>query len=844
MVDFLKWYLLITILGWLTFPIAFRFFPNLKDRGFAFSRVLGLLLWGYAFWLFGSFQILQNNLAGQTVALLIVCGFSLYFAIRNWTSIKVWVRQNIATILIVEGVFLALFAGWALVRAANPVVAGTEKPMELAFINAILRSPSFPPNDPWLSGYAISYYYFGYVIIAMLARITGVATGVAFNLAAASWFALAGLGAYGLVHNLLSAWSPAPRGKTVANYFWSLLGPFYLLIVSNAEGVFEYLHARGIFWTQSADGSFQSNFWRWLDIQELTNPPSLPLSWNPQRVGGILWWRASRVLSDYDLAGNWKEIIDEFPFFSFILADLHPHVLTIPFVLLILAIGFNFFLSRWAAEPRGFSWREWLKKPEFWLLALAAGSLAFFNTWDFPIYVALVSFIFLLMKVKKTGWRKEIWLDFLGFGLLIGLVGIILFLPFYTGFKSQAGGIIPSLEYFTRGVHFWVMFAPLLMPILAFLLWLFLQPSNRYHWKKAAGVSAIVLFGLWFVSYFLGGLMGVVPALGNLFGGAFGEKLSFLGYQFSNLHGSASLGSILGESLKMRFLEPGTWLTLYGMLFLLSSLFLVMGEREKRDTGKEQNPVDKEVVQFTLLLVLTGTALTLVPEFFYLIDQFGWRMNTIFKFYFEAWIVWSLAAAFGSILLWKSIRSRAGRWIFGLAWFLSIAAGLAYPSFALPDTTSNFRPNRLTLDGLEFFKVSRSGEAAAIDWLKTAPYGTIVEAVGGSYSEFNRVSGQTGFPTVLGWPGHESQWRGGGLEMGTREGDVQTLYRTMSWDEAREILQRYLIKYIFIGSLERSTLRVAEEKFAANLPIVFQNETVTIYAVPNSILNENTIPGS
>ncbi len=119
-----------------------------------------------------------------------------------------------------------------------------------------------------------------------------------------------------------------------------------------------------------------------------------------------------------------------------------------------------------------------------------------------------------------------------------------------------------------------------------------------------------------------------------------------------------------------------------------------------------------------------------------------------------------------------------------------------------------------------------------------------MEAVGGSYSEFNRVSGQTGFPTVLGWPGHESQWRGGGLEMGTREGDVQTLYRTMNWDEAREILQRYRIKYIFIGSLERSSLRVAEEKFAANLPIVFQNETVTIYAVPDSILNENTIPGS
>ncbi len=410
MLDFLKWYMVITMLGWLTFPIAFRFFPNLKDRGFAFSRALGLLIWGYAFWLLGSFQILQNDLAGQVVALVILCGLSVFFANKNWAGIKEWVKGNFSTILVAEVVFLVLFGGWALVRAANPMVAGTEKPMEMAFINAILRSPSFPPNDPWLSGYAISYYYFGYVIVAMLARVSGVASGVAFNLAAASWFALTGLGAYGLIHNLIHKWRPVATGKSTSNYLWSLLGPFYLLIVSNAEGVFEYLHARGIFWSRLTDGTFQSNFWRWLDLQELTNPPALPLSWIPQRAGGILWWRASRVLSDYDLAGNWKEIIDEFPFFSYILADLHPHVLTMPFVLLILALGFNFFLSPWATEIGGFNWKTWLKLPEFWLLALAAGSLAFFNTWDLPIYVALICFAYLILQIKKN-WLAQSGLD-------------------------------------------------------------------------------------------------------------------------------------------------------------------------------------------------------------------------------------------------------------------------------------------------------------------------------------------------------------------------------------------------------------------------------------------------
>jgi uncharacterized membrane protein len=88
----------------------------------------------------------------------------------------------------------------------------------------------------------------------------------------------------------------------------------------------------------------------------------------------------------------------------------------------------------------------------------------------------------------------------------------------------------------------------------------------------------------------------------------------------------------------------------------------------------------------------------------------------------------------------------------------------------------------------------------------------------------------------LGWPGHESQWRGGAMEMGSREADIQLLYRTTSWPEAVSILQKYGIRYIFIGLLEKSSMRVSEEKFVDNLTIVYQNDAVTIYEVPRSIL--------
>ena len=94
----------------------------------------------------------------------------------------------------VEILFFLAFAFLAFVRAGNPEIVGTEKPMELAFINAILRSPTFPPHDPWLSGYAISYYYFGYVMTAMLAKATGTLGSVAFNLMLALVFALSAVG--------------------------------------------------------------------------------------------------------------------------------------------------------------------------------------------------------------------------------------------------------------------------------------------------------------------------------------------------------------------------------------------------------------------------------------------------------------------------------------------------------------------------------------------------------------------------------------------------------------------------------------------------------------------------
>jgi uncharacterized membrane protein len=201
--------------------------------------------------------------------------------------------------------------------------------------------------------------------------------------------------------------------------------------------------------------------------------------------------------------------------------------------------------------------------------------------------------------------------------------------------------------------------------------------------------------------------------------------------------------------------------------------------------------------------------------------------------------MWSHAAAFGTIILLYELRG-AWRWVFVVVFALVLGMAMVYAPLAFVTKTNHplMRVNELTLDASAHLNLSSPDDAAAIAWLQSAPPGTVVEAVGGQYSEFARAGTYSGQPTVLGWPGHEGQWRGGGEEMGSREDDIRLLYQTNSWDEAKAILDKYGIKYVYVGNLERARYnddqgnRVDEDKFKQHLPVVFNQGSVTIYAVP------------
>ncbi len=845
MLDILLWYVLLLAVGWLAFPIAFRLLKDLPDRGFALAKPLGLLLWGFAFWLLASLHVVGNDTGGVLFALLLIAGLSALISRGQWGEMLDWISANRKVILTVEVLFLAAFGLWTYVRSGYPDVTGTEKPMEMAFINAILRSPTFPPRDPWLAGYSISYYYFGYVMIAMLIRMTGTLPGVAFNLASALWFALTAVSAYGIVFNLLARRQGQKAKDGEVRVGGALLGPLFVLLFGNMAGLLEVMHSAGWFWKQDSAGLWQSKFWRWLDIQELVNPPTPPFTGMPERNGGIWWWRASRVLQDYDLAGASKEVIDEFPFFSYLLADLHPHVLAMPFVLLAVGLAMNYFFRADGFQFRGESLPRWLlrwvykeetkigelalfqwaRQAEFWLVVLTMGGLAFLNTWDFPIYVGLYAVVVVLKRMKQDGWSMELFWLLMRIGITLGVLGVAVYLPFYVGFSSQAGGFLPSLAYFTRGVHLWVMFGTLLVPICAYLLWLWYQAGSRKQLRNGLKMAGALIGGLWLFSFMLAGAMLWMPRLApNSPGLQSGANL------LMSLQGGGDGGMILLGALARRLAQPGAWLTLLALVTLIWALILRFCEI--KDAGMEEKNILRSTDGFVLVMLLLGVGLVVFPEFIYLRDQFSTRMNTIFKFYFQTWILWGMAAAYGAVVLFDALK-KSWKVLWTVALVVWVGLGLIYPFFGMKSQTGDFRLKDLSLDGTAYIGNYAPDDLEAISWLRQAPDGVIVEAVGGSYSGYARMATHSGLPNVLGWPGHESQWRGGGTEMGSRETDIETIYQSSRWGDTQILLTRYNVRYVVIGNMERGKYRVYDEKFIQHLVPVFSEGNTVIYEVPD-----------
>ena len=809
------WYVMVQLVTLAVLPLTLRVLRALPDRGFSLAKISGILMVGVIYWIGFSYGLLRNERGGVWVALFAVAATSW---LVGWSDVGAWWRGlrshgRLRAVVATEVIFAVAFVGWAIVRAYDPNVDHTEQPMDLMFMNSIWASATYPPQDAWLAGYSISYYYLGYWLVTTLGRLTNTLPNVAYNLGQAVWYGYLWIGSFGIVANLL-AWrfgrnsETLPTQGTDIQVPWmsvagGILGGAVVAFIGNLQVILEWLYAQGVNIDAIA---------AWVDVHNFPANANQSGQWFISH--DWWWWRSSRVIADTTLVGNYTDVIDEFPMFSYLLGDNHPHVMAMPVVLLVIGLALNLLLM-WVQRDGGnepvarSGWRQWLPLNglDVAVIVIALGSLVFLNTWDFPPYwLLLVAIVFL---VSGGAWQRSVAVGGL---LLLGTV--LLYLPYFLTAQSQAGGIVPNAFNPTHLPQFLIMFGAML-PALGGVILLGWQLA-RPRWLTVGLVGAFVL--------------GVPIALL-----AFTLAMSSTAWgkgQLSRMELPPGVDSYAGMIVERWLSAPWTLLFVGVLLTLLLALMVAVFQKPLRDWAGEADLV------FVILLGAIGIAFVYAPEFVFLRDNFGSRMNTVFKFYYQSWLLMGLATAYLIVVAVSRIRRQFGL-SEGLAFvsLLLVVGSAIFPFAGVYAKTGGFARAVPTLDSTDYVTLGVPDVMAAVDWvrLNTTLDEIILEGKGDSYSpHHNRISMMTGRATLLGWYTHESQWRGnafGAMAQG-REKAIETVYRTGSPEEIANVLNEWGIDYVFVGPSEIEMYGITDfrlDEIGAGMDTVFSRGQTRIF---------------
>jgi YYY domain-containing protein len=786
---FARWYIAVEVLGVLVLPLTTRLFARLPDGGYCSSKILAILLVGFVLWTGTAYGLLRNELGGAVLAVLIVGlasasvgGSALRRALRGRGPLGYGLRRRRWVIVATEALFFVSFAGWALVRAHDPDASHTEQPMDLLFLSAVWNSPTFPPQDPWLAGYAISYYYFGYWLLATVARLAGQPPEIAYNLGQACWFGLLLVGCWGLGFNLAALGRrpglAAARGPTAMGC--GFLAALTVALIGNLQGVLEAIRVgTGLLAAQGA---------------ELIGGAA-------SRVGtGWWWWPTSRVVSDRDLLGRPVEIIDEYPFFSYLLGDNHPHVLAMPIVVLVVTLALT--LSRGRPGRHGFwvTMRGRFPAGDAGLVVvvIAAGGLVFLNPWDLPSAWGL-----LLAATALAAPRRAVALAPI---LIVGTA--VAYFPYLLSAQSQILGVRPNLFHPTAVDQLLRVFG-VFVPGLGALLWV------AWHRCRPRGATlAATMVGLW-VGAFLWFTGSVLWAVGTTAGEGWLARIP------TPPGGEGHLSFAVAR-------WASGWPTLAVLLTVLTLVTTLIWSG--RSCGDQ---LEDRTLRFVLLLLAVALGLVVVPELGFVLDGFGTRMNTVFKLYYQAWLLLALATSYGTYVALLEKGSVRGVGVLSLA---LLGSGLAFPFVSLtPKLLAASRP--LTLDALAHLQTADADELAAIRWVRahTRPDSLVLQAVGASYQpSHSRLSVATGRATLLGWEGHEVQWRGSAFasQAAGRARAAREIYAEGPAPVLAQLLETWRIDYVYLGPRELTQYAVtpaAHARLERVMELAFRQGNVFIY---------------
>jgi len=811
--PWLSWFLALELICLIAFPLTWWALRPLHDRGLLFSRVVGLLLVAWVAWLLVDSGAVQFSIAAIALAMLIVAIPSVAVLAVSWRDIAGWLREHWRMVLAAEALFVLAYLAFVLIRAANPDLwhpwRGGEKPMELAYFTAVARSSALPPYDPWFAGGYLNYYYWGYFILSIPTRLTGIPPATAFNLAVPTLFALTATGAGALAYYFVKAAGgkrvvDSPTERTDRTKGW--LGPWRLIArwLPGGAAVVGLVSAVMVAVAGNLDGAVQL----FRILSDRINGMPVPLS-------AFDFWRSSRAIPEIpnfepSALTPWLEStervdlgfhITEFPYFTFLFADLHAHMMTMPFALLALALGFAVLLGVSRSGSKSF-W-TWACAA---LMGLAVGSLWTINSWEYPAYVLLmVGFAASAAWLMPGELRSRVAL-----GIALALVAIVVsyvaFLPFHGATETFGTGIEPTRWRTPLSNYLLIHALPLLAAVGLFSATLPRALAPLLNRIRAA--TPVPAAQQWLL-----------------------------------------VGVLVGIALACYFWAAG-FLTA-GVLMVM--LTLACWSLAATLLNGQESTTRSDVAALGLLAV--ALAIGIGVDFVRVEGDIA-RMNTVFKYYLVAWLLLGIAGAYGLWRGWTAWRYHKG--YVGSLIRLSLAqmvgllavAVMIYPILATPVRIQDrFHSTPLTLNGAAWMPdavhserdepIEMRWDADAILWLQDNVAGSpvILEAHGDQYRWNGRMSVYTGLPTVIGWPWHQTQQRNDWDLIQERARDVSSIYNTLSKNAALDLIDRYGVRYIVVGDLERIYyLPHGIEKFEkmaedGTLELAYANDGTTIYRV-------------
>jgi YYY domain-containing protein len=833
------WLLLIEVMSLAVLPLALSLFRALPDRGYLLAKPLGLLAVSWLVWLGASAKVFHFNRESIFAMLALVIVTGAVVARLNHRDLLAYVREHWRRILLSEALFIGAFLFVYWIRTLDPDLwhpfRGGEKPMDLAYLNAVTRSTTMPPYDPWFAGGYLNYYYFGQFMTATLIKLTGILPEIAFNLAVPLFFAMTVGAAFSVVYNLSEAtrrrirWRPGFKrigggGPLVAG----ILGIVLVAIIGNLQGVYQtadrlsrvsHLHAgSGTFVVSGFVGAL-GGIWQVIT----TGAQLIPFS----------FWDPSRMMPP-------QTSITEFPFFTFLFADLHAHLMAIPFDVAILGVCLSLVMTshRDAPDARRRQLTSWATVV---VLGLVIGALRPINSWDYPPFLIIG-----IAAVFIGEWANERRMDWAAAGratakaAVLAVLSIAFFLPFwseyhlfYKGFHAaslnQQDRTTPFHQYLA---HFGILLFAC-SGLVAALGWRFFR--RRAHIKAVTYLATLL------------GLLLLIVA-----GMAVSGQSKHLPITLEGLSASGFLGDLFSNAIPV-------------VAFAMAAIALlaVLAWREVR--GRRP---DAPLRLFLLTMMAMALALSAMVDLITLDGDIE-RMNTVFKFYIHVWLLLALAGAFGvwyvfAALGWRplSLRSAGGRGVridwpktaWAVALVVLIGGGMIYPvsgTRARVDTSERFPQYQgHSNNGIEYMQYAVYGDPQggelqlsydyeAIQWMRANVQGSpvIVEGSAPGYRWGARFSIYTGLPTVIGWGWHQRQQRGEFEYMVTeRENDLTEFYSSPTIEPAINFLRKYHVQYVVIGELERLYYpETGLAKFAAmsgrELDLVYRNDKVQIYRV-------------